>query len=98
MKKDSVQVAANVAKVGLVLVWGIFMYCLIKSHLQVMSVFVKVTQELLTQEQCVQVFNNELGGVQLRLIENFSENSFIMYLTSTEAKALARMLNEVADK
>jgi Mg/Co/Ni transporter MgtE len=63
-----------------------------------MSVFVKVTQELLTQEQCVQVFNNELGGVQLRLIENFSENSFIMYLTSAEAKALARMLNEVADK
>jgi hypothetical protein len=33
MKKDSVQMAANVAKVGLVLVWGVFMYCLIKSHL-----------------------------------------------------------------
>ena len=33
MKKDSVQVAANVAKVGLVLVGGVFMYCLIKSHL-----------------------------------------------------------------
>jgi hypothetical protein len=33
MKKDPVQLAANVAKVGLVIVWGIFMYCLIKSHL-----------------------------------------------------------------
>ena len=63
-----------------------------------MSVFVKVTQELLTQEQCAQVFNNELGGVQLRLIENFSEDSFVMYLTSAEARALAKMLNEVADK
>lgn len=63
-----------------------------------MSVFVKVTQELLTQEQCVQVFNSELGGVQLRLIENFGEDSFIMYLTSAEARALATMLNEVADK
>lgn len=33
MKKDSTQLAANVAKVGLVIVWGVFMYCLIKSHL-----------------------------------------------------------------
>jgi len=33
MKKDSVQMAANVAKVGLALVWGVFMYCLIKSHI-----------------------------------------------------------------
>jgi hypothetical protein len=63
-----------------------------------MSVFVKVTQELFTQEQCAQVYNSELGGVQLRLVENFGEDSFVMYLTSTEAKALARMLNEVADK
>lgn len=33
MRKDPIQVAANIAKVGLVLVWGVFMYCLIKSHL-----------------------------------------------------------------
>jgi hypothetical protein len=34
MKNEkNVQLAANVAKVGLVLVWGVFMYCLIKSHL-----------------------------------------------------------------
>lgn len=63
-----------------------------------MSVFVKVTQQLSTQDQYAQVYNSELGGVQLRLFENLSEDSFIMYLTSTEAKALARMLNEVADK
>jgi len=32
MKKDSIQTAANVAKVGLVIIWGIFMFALIKSH------------------------------------------------------------------
>ena len=63
-----------------------------------MSVFVKVTQELFTAEQCAQVSNSELGGVRLRLIESSGEVSFTMYLTSTEASALARMLNEVADR
>ena len=33
MKKDSTQQAANVAKVGLVILWGLFMFALIKSHL-----------------------------------------------------------------
>ena len=35
MKKetDFIQVVANVMKVALVIVWGVFMYCLIKSHL-----------------------------------------------------------------
>ncbi len=63
-----------------------------------MSVFVKVTQELFTEYQCAQVHNSELGGVQLVLVENSNGESFVMYLTSAEAKALARMLNEVADK
>lgn len=33
MKQDSFQVVANVMKVALVIIWGVFMYCLIKSHL-----------------------------------------------------------------
>ena len=33
MKKDSTQQAATVAKIGLVILWGLFMYTLIKSHL-----------------------------------------------------------------
>lgn len=33
MKKDSVQQAANVAKVGLVILWVFFMFSLIKSHI-----------------------------------------------------------------
>jgi hypothetical protein len=33
MKKDSIQLAANVAKVGLIIVWGVFMFILIKSHI-----------------------------------------------------------------
>jgi hypothetical protein len=32
MEKKSVQQAANVAKVGLVILWVIFMFTLIKSH------------------------------------------------------------------
>ena len=32
MKKDSVQTAANVAKVGLIVMWVFFMIALIKSH------------------------------------------------------------------
>jgi hypothetical protein len=32
MKKDSVQTAANVAKVGLIIMWVFFMIALIKSH------------------------------------------------------------------
>jgi hypothetical protein len=66
-----------------------------------MSVFVKVIQELATVDQIAQVSNSELGGMQLKLIEASKGdvlNSFIIYLTSTEAKALARMLNEVSDK
>jgi hypothetical protein len=66
-----------------------------------MSVFVKVIQELATTDQIAQVSNSELGGIQLKLIEASNGDlftSFTIYLTSTEAKALARMLNEVADK
>jgi hypothetical protein len=33
MKKDSIQLAVNVAKVGLIIVWGVFMFILIKSHI-----------------------------------------------------------------
>jgi len=33
MRKDPQQLAANVAKIGLVIVWGVFMYSLIKSHI-----------------------------------------------------------------
>jgi hypothetical protein len=33
MERDSIQTAAKVAKVGLVIIWGIFMFALIKSHL-----------------------------------------------------------------
>jgi len=33
MKKDSIQLASNVAKVGLIIVWGVFMFILIKSHI-----------------------------------------------------------------
>jgi len=32
MKKDSVQTAANLAKVGLIILWVFFMIALIKSH------------------------------------------------------------------
>jgi hypothetical protein len=31
MSDKSVQQAANVAKVGLVILWGVFMYCLISN-------------------------------------------------------------------
>ena len=31
MSDKSIQNAANVAKVGLVIVWGVFMYCLISN-------------------------------------------------------------------
>jgi len=33
MSEKSVQTAANVAKVGLIIVWGIFMYCLISNSI-----------------------------------------------------------------
>ena len=33
MKKDQIQQAANVAKVGIIILWGIFMFTVIKSHL-----------------------------------------------------------------
>ena len=33
MKKDSIQTAANVAKAGLIILWAIFMFTLIKSHI-----------------------------------------------------------------
>jgi hypothetical protein len=33
MRKDPQQLAANVAKIGLVIIWGTFMYLLIKSHI-----------------------------------------------------------------
>ena len=33
MNNKSIQRAANVAKVGLIIVWGIFMYSLISNHI-----------------------------------------------------------------
>jgi hypothetical protein len=33
MRKDPQQLAANIAKIGLVIIWGVFMYSLIKSHI-----------------------------------------------------------------
>jgi hypothetical protein len=33
MSEKSVQTAANIAKVGLIIVWGIFMYCLISNSI-----------------------------------------------------------------
>jgi hypothetical protein len=33
MKKDQTQQAANVARVGIIILWGIFMFAVIKSHL-----------------------------------------------------------------
>jgi hypothetical protein len=33
MTEKSVQTAANIAKVGLIIVWGIFMYCLISNSI-----------------------------------------------------------------
>ena len=64
-----------------------------------MSVFVKITQELKTDSQVVQVYNDELGGIVLvvREAEDIM-NTRHLYLTKAEAKALAGMLNEVAVK
>jgi len=33
MKKDPIQLAVNMTKLFLVIVWGVFMYALIKSHI-----------------------------------------------------------------
>jgi hypothetical protein len=33
MKKDQTQQAANIAKVGIIVLWGILMFIVIKSHL-----------------------------------------------------------------
>jgi hypothetical protein len=33
MKKDQTQKAANVAKVGIIILWGVFMFIMLKSHL-----------------------------------------------------------------
>ena len=33
MSEKSVQKAANIAKVGLIVLWGIFMYCLISNSI-----------------------------------------------------------------
>ena len=33
MKKDQTQQAANVAKVGIIILWGVFMFAVIKAHL-----------------------------------------------------------------
>jgi hypothetical protein len=33
MKKDQTQQAANVARVGIIILWVIFMFAVIKSHL-----------------------------------------------------------------
>lgn len=33
MKKNQTQQAANVARVGIIILWGIFMFAVIKSHL-----------------------------------------------------------------
>ena len=33
MKKDPQQLAANIAKIGLVIVWVVFMFTLVKSHI-----------------------------------------------------------------
>ena len=42
MTEKSVQTAANIAKVGLIIVWGIFMYCLISNHMYVIPYIVGV--------------------------------------------------------
>jgi hypothetical protein len=64
-----------------------------------MSVFVRITQELNTESQIVQVYNDELGGIVLvvREVEDMMDTRHL-YLTKAEAKALAGMLNEVAVK
>ena len=33
MRKDPQQLAANVDKIGLIIIWGVFMYSLINSHI-----------------------------------------------------------------
>jgi hypothetical protein len=64
-----------------------------------MSVHVKITQELNTDTQVVQVRNDELGGMLLVVREGDNYQDYRnVYLTKAEAKALAGMLNEVASK
>jgi hypothetical protein len=33
MKKDQIQKAANIATVGIIILWGVFMFVVIKAHL-----------------------------------------------------------------
>jgi surface antigen len=64
-----------------------------------MSVHVKIMQEIKTNTQVVQVFNDELGGMLLVVREGDNYQDYKnLYLTKAEAKALAGMLSEVASK
>jgi hypothetical protein len=64
-----------------------------------MSVHVKITQELNTDTQVIQVRNDELGGMILVVREGDNYQDYRnVYLTKAEAKALAGMLSEVASK
>ena len=64
-----------------------------------MSVHVKITQEMITDSQVVQVYNDELFGMVLVVREGNNTMDYKnLYLTKAEAKALAGMLSEVANK
>ena len=64
-----------------------------------MAVHVKITQELTTSTQVVQVSNDELGGMILVVREGGDYYDYRnVYLTQAEAKALSDMLRNVAEK
>jgi hypothetical protein len=64
-----------------------------------MAVHVKITQELNTSTQVVQVSNDELGGMILVVREGDNYYDYRnVYLTQAEAKALSDMLRDVAEK
>ena len=65
-----------------------------------MSIQVKISQSFLTQEQFVEVSNNQLGGLILKICEIDEQKEAYnprLYLEKDEALALAKMLIEIAN-
>ena len=65
-----------------------------------MSIQVKISQSFSTQEQFVEVSNNQLGGLILKICEIDEQGEAYnprLYLEKEEALALAKMLTEIAN-
>ena len=60
-----------------------------------MKVEVKVAQSFYTEDQFVEVSNDPLGGIMLKIIEG--EDQARLYLNKDQALALAKMLAEVSN-